>query len=203
MTHTLHRRGTEQNLSTDFVLLAMAAKEINEEGAADKMREFLRIASRYKAVNMGDMRIGSIYTKAFEDILSNITSTSIVHAVFTDIDTVSEVVKALKVANLGVSIVLSSVHKSATECAKRAGLKVHTREYSMGIWGALDKLPSEETLQITTMCGHGMVASKLVESFVEQIKSGKTDPRKASIELTKQCVCGIFNPVRAETLLRQ
>jgi hypothetical protein len=48
-----------------------------------------------------------------------------------------------------------------------------------------------------------MVASKLVESFVEQIKSGKADSKKASIELTKQCVCGIFNPVRAEALLRQ
>ena len=51
MTHSLHRQGTVEDLSGDFVVLAMAAKGINEEGAADKLREFLHVASQLSPVS--------------------------------------------------------------------------------------------------------------------------------------------------------
>ena len=66
MTHTLHRKGTKQNLSNDFILLTMAAKGINEDGAADKMREFLRIVSRYNPANMGDIACRLVDKMTFE-----------------------------------------------------------------------------------------------------------------------------------------
>ncbi len=36
MTHTLHRRGSEESLDKDYVLLCMAAKGINEDGSEDQ-----------------------------------------------------------------------------------------------------------------------------------------------------------------------
>jgi hypothetical protein len=51
------------------------------------------------------------------------------------------------------------------------------------------------------MCGHAMVASNLVKSFVDAIKGGRVTSEKAGRELAKQCACGIFNPTRAAELL--
>ena len=74
MTHTLHRRGSEENLKRDYVLLCMAAKGINEKGSEEKMREFLRINLRHNPVNMGDMRTGNMYNVPVDEILKKVTS---------------------------------------------------------------------------------------------------------------------------------
>ncbi len=201
MTHTLHRRGTEQNLSNDFVLLCMAAKGYNEEGSEEKMREFLRIAARHNPVNMGDMRIGNMHKVKLEEILPKIKSTSIVHAVFTNLDTVADVVREVKDANLGMSIVLSSTFNLAKKCAAKAGVNTHSIEYSLGIWGALEKLPSNDVLEITTMCGHGLVASKLTKSIREKVKAGKITAAEGARLLAQPCPCGIVNTDRCAELL--
>ena len=72
---------------------------------------------------------------------------------------------------------------------------------SLGVWGKTELLPSKEVLEITTMCGHAMVAANLVEKIIEDIKKGKTTPEKAAKKLAKPCECGIFNPTRAAELL--
>jgi hypothetical protein len=46
-----------------------------------------------------------------------------------------------------------------------------------------------------------MVAAQLVERRARDIRSGKLTTQAAARELAKLCVCGIFNPVRAEKLL--
>jgi hypothetical protein len=38
MTHTLHRLGAPEDLGDDYVIFAMSAKGINEEGSAPKLR---------------------------------------------------------------------------------------------------------------------------------------------------------------------
>ena len=96
MTHTLHRQGTEEGLSNDYIILCMAAKGINEDDSVDKMREFLRILVRHNPVNIGDMRTGNMHHTKTEDILAKVTSTSIVHGVFTDKNTVANVLRDLK-----------------------------------------------------------------------------------------------------------
>jgi hypothetical protein len=88
-------------------------------------------------------------------------------------------------------------------CALRAGLEKHTVENSLGIFGRIRRLPSEEMLQLTTMCGHGMVPANLVEKVVAEIKRGKKTMREGAVELTRPCHCGIYNPVRAERLLKR
>lgn len=203
MTHTLHRRGDPESLSCDYIVFTMSAKGFNEEGSADKMRKFLRLLLNHHPVNFGDMVTGNSYVKSREEILDNIQNTSIVHGVFTDPAVVSEILKQLKEADLGISVVVTGVHEETENCCRRSGLQKHTVEHSLGIFGQLKRLPVDEILQLTTMCGHGMVPANLVEKITAEIKRGKETFREGALELTRPCHCGIYNPIRAEHLLRR
>jgi len=201
VTHTLHRKGTPENLANDYVVFAMSTKGINEKDSATKMRQFMRITQRYNPVNMGDMKTGSTYSVGTEKVMADIKDTSIVHAVFTDLETVAKVVQEVKDADLGMSVIISGLFDSAKECCQKTGLTLHTVEHSLDIWGKREKLAPGDVLEIATMCGHGMVAANLVVSMAEDIKAGRLTPEDAAEELTKQCCCGVFNPVRAAELL--
>ncbi len=201
MTHTLHRRGTPENLANDYVVFAMSAKGINEKDSATKMRQFMQIAQRYNPVNLGDMKTGNTYSVGTEKVMADIKDTSIVHVVFTDLETVAKVVQEVKDADLGMSVIISGLFDSAKECCQKTGLTLHTVEHSLDIWGKTEKLTPGDVLEVTTMCGHGMVAANLVVSMAEDIKAGRLSPEEAAEELAKQCCCGIFNPVRGAELL--
>lgn len=203
MTHTLHRKGTRESLNRDYIFLCMAAKGINEDGADDKMREFLKIVIKHGAVNIGDMRTGNIFCCNPEEIIGKVTSTSIVHGVFTDPATVTKVMKSLKKANLGMSVVVSGPFSSVEEMCKKAGIKPHSVDYSAGIWGRTEKLARPELLECTTMCGHAMISANLVDDIVKRIRAGVINARQGSIEMGRVCCCGIYNPVRAEKILRK
>ena len=136
-----------------------------------------------------------------DEILEKVTSTSIVHGVFTDRDTVTDVLTDLKEADLGMSVVVSGPFSCVGELCKAAGLSPHSVDYSADIWGNRDKLPPDEILEVTTMCGHAMVASNLVKSLVDEIKAGERNAEDAGKELARVCECGIFNPSRAAALL--
>lgn len=204
MSHTLHRRGTTENLAHDYVVLAMSAKGINEKGSAKKLQDFLRIALRYTPVNIGDMKTSNMYQLDPKEIIQQVKDTSIVHAVFTDPNTVAEVLQELKEANWGMSVVLSGLFEPVRECCRRIGQKPapHTIEYSLGVWGQTNKLPADPVMEISTMCGHGMVAFNLVLDAFEEVKSGRVSPEEAARRLAEPCVCGVFNPTRAAELLR-
>ena len=83
-----------------------------------------------------------------------------------------------------------------------SGNRPHTASYSLGVFGLKEKLPPEQTLQITTMCGHSLVPGGLVRKLAEDVRKGKTTPEKAAEKLAKNCLCGVFNPKRAARLLR-
>ena len=201
MTHTLHRQGSKESLDRDFIFLCMAAKGFNEDGADEKMREFLRIMMRHNPVNAGDMRSGNIFNSNMDDILAKVSSTSIVHGVFIDSDTATKVLQDIKDADLGMSVVVSGPFDSVDCICEKAGLKPHSVDFSAGIWGNTKKLPPKEVQEVTTMCGHGMVASNLVKSMAEEIKAGRKTPEEAAKVLAPQCACGIFNPDRAAKLM--
>jgi hypothetical protein len=113
-----------------------------------------------------------------------------------------QVLKDLKEADLGMSVVVSGPFGCVGEICRAAGLRPHSADYSGDIWGRRDKLPSDEMLEVTTMCGHAMVASNLVKSLIDEIKAGERSAEDAGKELAKICECGIFNPIRAAELLR-
>jgi hypothetical protein len=179
----------------------MSAKGINEKGSAQAMRTFMEMALDLDPVNAGDMKTGNIFTHSREEILAGVQDISIVHAVFVDEEKVSELLARVKEADLGVSVVVSGLFDRVQKAGDTGGVRQHTMECSAGVWGNVDKLPSADVMQVTTMCGHGMVAAQLVERRARDIRSGKLTSQQASLELARLCVCGIFNPVRAERLL--
>ncbi len=199
MTHTLHRRGSAESLANDFPMLSIRAVGFNDEGSDAKLEQFLRIASRHKPVNMGAVSLGNVYCHDTEEVISK--AHGVVHAVFNSPEAVVACLRDLKAADLGMSVVVSGILDKVNQCCKEAGLKRHTVEYSLGIWGETDRLPSEEVLEVTTMCGHGLISASLVTAMVEQVRSGARTAESAAVELTKQCTCGVFNPERAARLL--
>lgn len=204
MTHTLHRFGELDTLNDDLVFLSMSAKGFtNEEGSADKMRKTLEIAQKHNPVNLGDMKTGTILATSIDEIMEKVKDTSIVHAVFSNMEDASAFAKEVREAELGISLVVSSPFERTWELADKSGCIGHTIEYSGGIWGKTEKLPPPEVLQFTTMCGHGMISRYLVADVIERVKAGKMTPKDGALELGKQCCCGIFNPDRAEKLLKK
>ncbi|MHB8125451.1 MAG: hypothetical protein ACYDEJ_07385 [Desulfitobacteriaceae bacterium] len=203
MTHTLHRRGTPENLQEDYVIFSMTAKGFNEVGSRGALEEFLRILNKYDVANTGDMKTGNKFIVDKETIFQNVQDTSIVHAVFTDRTQVSQALKELKEADLGISVIVSGIVEHVHKTCQEVGLDPHTVEYSVGIRGKLTKLPEDEILEITTMCGHGMVSQHLVRQMILDIKRGRRDAQEAAELLATPCVCGVFNPVRAQRLLQE
>ncbi len=203
MTHSLHRRGTDESLKGDWVVFAITAQTVNAKGSAPWFKAFADIALKYNPVSFGDMRTGNKFSVGLDEINANYQDNSIVHAVYTDEDTVVKVLKELKEADIGASIVVSGLMEATAECCNKAGLEPHTVNYSLGIHGKTELLPREEILEINTMCGHGMVAFSLIKHMVERIKKGQITAEKAAEKLAAQCHCGIFNPVRAVRILQK
>lgn len=204
MTHTLHRRGDVDSLSRDIIFLTMPSKDINHVGSAPKLKRFFQIALECGAVKIGDCRSGNEYYQgSLENVVNNVQDRAVIHAVFTDRDKAVTMLRRLKEAELGLSVVVSGLLDEVDKCCREAGLQRHTVEHSLGIWGRTDKLPPEPILQINTMCGHGMVTVALIEDVIKRIKAGRLTVEKGAEELFKPCMCGIFNPKRAEELLRK
>ncbi|NLI92450.1 MAG: hypothetical protein GX434_09690 [Peptococcaceae bacterium] len=203
MTHTLHRKGTPESFEHDYVVFSMTAKGFNEKNSRGALQKFLRILSKYEIVNMGDMKTGGMYLVDQEQIIDNVQDTSIVHAVFQDKDEVRKALKELKEADLGVSVIVSGIVAEVEGVCQDVGIERHTVEYSVGIRGNLSRLPEEELLEITTMCGHGMVSQHLARQMLLDIKRGRRSAQEAGEILATPCVCGVFNPHRARKLLEE
>lgn len=199
MTHSLHRRGTRESLSKDYVVLCLPAVGINYDGHDAKLQEFLRVALRYNPVNIGTISTGNMYSHSKEEVVN--TAHGIVHAVYTDPKTLSEFLKELKKADIGMSVVVSGIFENVDQVLEKVGLKHHTANFSLGIWGKTEKLPSNDILEVTTMCGHGLIPTNLIKALVKEIKAGRKTPEAAAKELVPNCACGIFNPSRAAELL--
>jgi len=202
MTHTLHRLGNIDNLRDDYVVFAMPAQGINEEGSHAALRRFMELAFELDPVNAGDTVIGNMLTHSRQELLDGIEDGHVVHAVFADEDKVATLLNRVREADLGMSVIVSGLFGRARECARGAGLRqLHTVECSCGVWGQTERLPGAQIMQVTTMCGHAMIAVSLVEQRARQVRAGRMTAEEAALDLGRLCVCGVFNPVRAARLL--
>ena len=95
------------------------------------------------------------------------------------------------------------VREQREQLCGEIGLKPHTVEHSLGIHGNTDRLPEENVLEISTMCGHSLVSPYLIHHMVEQIKGGSLTYEDAANELSRGCACGIFNSYRAGKLMKK
>ena len=158
---------------------------------------------KYQPVNISG-EIGGIYTgHTFDEIVENLSDQSYASAVYTDAGTLEKVLKELKAADLGMSVVVSGVFNKVFEAAHRAGLKPHTVNMSLGIFGPADLLADEDLLEITTMCGHDMINPRRAEKAVTRVSKGKTSPERAAEKLACSCTCGVFNVHRAADIIQR
>lgn len=193
MTHSLHRKGNIEDLKNDYVIIAMLAAGVND-------------ASIYPDAKERHLRIGEIIKKNNPTNLLREgawTVSSVIQACFSDINDVKNILKELKDADLGISVVVSGLISEIKRACNEVGLNMHTVNLSLGEFGEKSLLPSEKIMEVTTMCGHHCVSSQSVEHYANQIKQGKISLEKAAEKLTAPCICGIFNTKRAKQVLNK
>ena len=204
MTHSLHRRGSYEELQNDFVVLGCPATGVNKAGSAPKTQKFLSICYKHGPVNLGDMKTGNIYNTTMDDILGSVTDGTIVQCTFDNRDKIVSLLKELKDRRPGISVIISGVTDVVQQCMLEAGLgPIHSLEYSLGTWGATERLPDYPILKLLTMCGHAMIASDLVGKMIRDIKRGRRTIRECCREMAQCCTCGNFNMTRGENIFRE
>ncbi len=136
MTHSLHRRGTRESLSNDFVVLGCPATGVNKKGSAPKTQKFLSICYKHGPINLGDMKTGNIYNTTMDDILKRVTDGTIVECTFDNREKIVSLLKELKDDRPGISVIISGVTDVVQQCMTEAGMgRIHSLEYSLGTWG--------------------------------------------------------------------
>ena len=217
MTNTLHRFGDAESFRDDFVVFAIASRGKNDEGALEKQRQFLRMAIPFKPVNLGDARKGGSLrpskamnptnhwdrdlTPDFEIVANALEHITTVAAVFDSRQKAEDFLKAVKKADLGLSINISTSIDGAEQCCHAAGIPRHSVGYSLGFEGKTEKLPNTQVMTLMTMCGHGMVAQSLAKKMIDWVKEGRRTPEQAATYMQRFCSCGVFNPARAVRIL--
>ncbi len=226
MTNTLHRfsdhyagepPAAPRPVADDYVVFAMAAKGLNDGDLVGTYRAFLELALEHDPVNVGDATHGGWLRPQRdltptshwrrrrrpdpETVLRGIDGPTTVAAVFDTRENTLAFVKALARADLGVSINISAPMDAAERCCREAGLARHSVEYSIGFRGRCERLPDSQTLELSTMCGHGMISAAFARKMLDWVKENRRTPAEAAAYLTRFCSCGVFNTRRAERLL--
>ncbi|MGE4424474.1 MAG: hypothetical protein AB7D39_19390 [Pseudodesulfovibrio sp.] len=203
MSHTLHRIKDRQP-DADYVVLVMPARGINNDDVVGHYQKYIDIFKKYNPVNMGGMKIGLLLDNTPDELKANACDDApMVHAVFRTKEDLTGVLGEIKDKDYGYSVVVSGLLDDVRGCAEKVGLKPHSYNFSLGVYGALDKLPPRPVLEICTMCGHAMVTPGLVQKLAADIRKGKTTVEKAADKLTRPCMCGIFNTAKAKAVLER
>ena len=217
MTNTLHRFGDAESFKDDYVIFAICSRGMNDQDAVPKLRKFLQMALKFKPVNLGDARHGGALRPSksmhpashwnrdmkpdFEAVVAGFDHITTAAAVFDSRVAAEDFFKAVKEADMGLSVNISTSVDGAEQCCHVAGIPRHSVGYSLGFEGKTEKLPNTQVLLLSTMCGHGMVANSLAKKMIDWVKEGRRTPEEASSYLARFCSCGVFNPARAIRIL--
>jgi hypothetical protein len=203
MTHSLHRRGSVEDLREEYVLLVIPSREVNSqesEETQEKMSQVWEVISHYEkdlAMFGNGLRLVPM------EMLKGNKAKTIAHAVFKDRETLKSCIRELRDRQFGLSVVVSGLYEEVNKICSELAFSPHTVEHSLNVHGKTERLPDENILEITTMCGHHTVSPYLAMHLAERINKGKMTHEKAAKELSRMCTCGIFNPHRAEKILRK
>ena len=203
MTHSLHRSGDIESQKKDFVWFMYHTKGVNDVNIKPKALEFIAVAEAVGSENWGDVKTGPTVLRSVEEIKTRISDKSRLRGVFTRREQVVEFLKRIKAKELGMSVVISGVLSEVLPACHEAGVRPHSVNYSLGIWGRKDKLPDDTTLSITTMCGHHMISPKFVQHVMKQVQKGRMTSEEGALKLASFCYCGIFNPQRCTQIIAQ
>lgn len=219
MTNTLHRFGDAASFRDDFVVFAIPSRGNNDQDSVPKLRRFLEMAVPFHPVNLGDARHGGALRPSrsmnptahwnrgtkpdFAAVIAGLNAPTTAAAVFDNRPAAEDFVKAVVAADLGLSVNISTAIDGAEQCCDAAGICRHSVGYSLGFEGKTEYLPGSDVLQISTMCGHGMVSASLAKKMIDWVKEGRRTPEQAVTYLQRFCSCGVFNPSRACRILEQ
>ena len=217
MTNTLHRYGDAASFFDDYVIFAIPSRGKNDKGSVPKLKQFLEMALPFKPVNMGDALNGGALrprrdmrptshwkrdmTPDFRGVIDGLTAPTTVACVFDDRVHAEDFVKAVKAADLGLCINISTSIDGAEQCCYAACQPRHSVGYSLGFEGKTEKLPNTQVLALSTMCGHGMISSSLAKKMIDWVKEGRRTPEQAVTYMARFCSCGVYNPARAKRIL--
>jgi hypothetical protein len=226
MTNTLHRYSEHyaferlpnpEPVEDDFIVFAMASRGINDDELVTKYRAFLRLALKHNPVNLGDATKGGMLRPRQnlnptahwkrnqqpepEEVISGIDGHTTVAAVFNNYEDMKAFVAEVRGANLGISVNISAPMEEADRCCRESGITRHSLEYSLGFCGRVDKLPDATVLELTTMCGHGMVSAHFARKMIDWVKENRRTSAEVARTMARFCSCGVFNTSRAESIL--
>jgi len=196
MTHTMHRQGSVESLKEDYVVLIMGGDIPFDIYRRRLHKKFPHIYEMVKKVllTLGILKLLRVIKKAKP-------TGSYINPVINNKKELTGYLKQLKEKNMGKSVVVSGLFDEVNDCLKELNLSPHTVQFSLGTFGKKELLPEEEILEITTMCGHHMISSRLVEKLASDIKNGKISCEEAVRVMSEQCVCGVFNKGRTCKLM--
>lgn len=205
MTHSLHRIGTAESLKDDFVLIARPGIGFNETGAAAKIRRMLEIIFEIGPANIGSLESGGTLAGGLDidAVMAGLDDKSGIRCAFSSRERLTEVLRRFDAEALGISVTVSGIVDDVFSICDEVGLEPHSINLSLGVHGNTALLAEEPVREMTTMCGHALIASNLVRKAMDDVKCGRSTPRAAAIEAGKTCACGLFNLDRAEAILRQ
>ncbi|MBM3723884.1 MAG: hypothetical protein FJW40_00455 [Acidobacteria bacterium] len=217
MTNTLHRFGDAESFHDDVIVFAMCAKGLNDDGSVPRLKRFLSLALPFKPVNMGDGAKGGsmrpnhhLNPRAhwdrdrkpdFQVVIDGLDKAGTAAVVFDNRQNAMNFVRAVKEADLGLCVNISTSIEGAEQILEEAGLCRHSVNYSLGFQGKTEKLPNSQVLTLSTMCGHGMISNSMAKKMIDWVKEGRRTPEEAVSYLARFCVCGVFNPVRAQRVI--
>jgi len=197
MTHTLNRTGlTEERSGEEIVFLAMVQAKKKEEKAGE-MKELASLVMKYNPSNF----IGAPTGFTPETLIKVAGRMSIITAVFHDLETVVKLVQEIKSKKLGISVVLSGLFSDVDQVCQKTGLKEHTHNMSLGVFGKTEQLPEKDVMEITTQCGHALISPHYVNHLLKKVRKGRMSSEEAAKSLIKPCVCGIGNTARIIKIL--
>lgn len=202
MTNTLHRRGGEDDLRRDFVLFCMPTRSITPELPARLLR-FTEIALSHGPVNANRLEGRSVRAIDFTRIEEELEGGICLHAVYDDVEALAGAVRDLVEADLGLPIDVSGPLAEVQDCCRRAGIRRHSVEQSLGTKGRVDRLPRPEVVELNSLCGHGLVGYSLIEAVIGQVRTDRIGVEEAARLLARPCQCGCFNPTRAGEVLER
>jgi hypothetical protein len=228
MTNTLHRYSEHYAfdrlpdpvpVEDDFIVFAMASRGVNDDNLVEKYRAFLRLALKHNPVNIGDATKGGAIRPRqdmnptahwkrddrpdAERVITGIEGHTTVAAVFDNYQSMKEFVEEVKARDLGISINISSPIDEARRCCRESGISRHSVEFSVGFRGRLDKLPDATTLELSTMCGHGMLSANFARKMLDWVREDRRTPAQAARYMARFCICGVFNIGRAERIIKR
>ncbi len=221
MTNTLQRFQKPDDPKDDYIVFTLTTSGVNDIGAAEKAREFVKAALKYNPVNINAKgAIGPMFrpekkltpfklyargrkeTVSPEQLLKEMKPPSgSALVVFDNKQALEAFLKEVKGMDLGLSVNVSSLVDDVREMIPRTGVVPHSINYALGFRGSQYRLPDRNVLELTTLCGHGLISNNFARKMINMVKEKRVTPKKAAGYMSKFCVCGAFNTTRAVRIL--